>query len=175
MLIELDALTHASPPPASASFLAPTWSLGPPNDSQQFRTPVQKQSIVLLQIVLLNPFGSDSFFLNSINRPAKLLSCTVITSAPPTSRPILCSISARNTSRLISTSSVIGWLWEKLVCYMFLPAHSTPTYSPKGYLLLCSRTSKPVSTLYLAPFRLRGVLSILFCLRHEYGSVRVRV
>ena len=146
----------------SVFFSGLTWYHVPPSDSPRYLDPVPKLNIERWQTALLNRYGSGSFFLNFINQQENPLLSTVTTSVQPTYQPILCSINGPNMLRSISILFVIVSLLGKLVCYMFLQAHSMPTFSPKDYPLPFFRSSGPVSTLFLARFRLRGVLNIVY-------------
>lgn len=124
------AQTPGSLPLGFVSFLAPTSSLGRPNDSTRYLVRARRRSTVPSLTVSPRPRGFASFFRSYAGHPPVPPLCIVITSAPHIFLLTPCNINARSTSRSTSTSSEIALHWVRLGCCMFLQDRSGPSLGP---------------------------------------------
>jgi hypothetical protein len=124
--------------------LETTWYHGPPSDSTRSHGPAPRPSTALLQTVSLTRRGYDSCFSSFSTLPVVLLWSTVTTLVLYISLATLCSISGQNMLRSISTSFERRSPSVTFEFSMSLRHLSTPTSSPRVFLLLCSRSFGPV-------------------------------
>jgi len=146
MLIRQAIQTPGSPRLAMLSSLVTVLSLGPPNDRTPFLAPVLRLSTRQLLMLLLRPLGYVNCLLSFMFLYARPLWYIVIISAPFTCLQTPFSISAPSILRLISTSLRSALLLVMSAFFMFPPLLSSPTFSPRGFRLLSSRSFVPVLT-----------------------------
>ena len=135
---------HANPHRVMRFFWGTTWFLGRRSDRIRSPDPVLKLSIVQWPMVSPKPLGCVSFSLSSMLLLSAPRWFIVTTSALSTCPPTLSSINAPSILRSIFTSCGSVLLLVMSESCMFLLHHSTPTSSPRGFRLPCSRSSGPV-------------------------------
>ena len=147
--------------PVTQSFSETTLCHGLPSDTTQSPGLARRMNTVLWRMASQKLLGYVSCSLSFSALLAVPLWSIVIMSVLSISPAIQCSISGRSTLRSIST------LFERRLpsvtfgLLMFLQHHSTPTSSPRGFLLLCFKSFGPAWPLAMLPIRLRGSVSMM--------------
>ena len=135
--------------------------LGLPKGRLQFPDRLQKLNTGLLLILWPRRCGSVSFWLSFIDQSSMQLLCIATIFLQSTWRPILFSIDAQSTSRLIFILFVKRLLLVRFGCFMFPLRLSLLTFSPRHCLLSCFKISVSVSTSSSLPLILQGDVRVV--------------